>query len=150
MLAIGQISMSNNAEPYQQGFNKAEDVSKSVVNLSTVPMFVFLSLSRLGLWIFDLTTQELTQTGVKSEERSSFAGTEMAFVSLFELVQWIAAAAWPSPDQFHWLASGSLMAVVGSTTLYAVWVRYRRGHLIHPEKLGCGCLKKNGYMPELS
>ncbi|KAI9814369.1 MAG: hypothetical protein M1827_003224 [Pycnora praestabilis] len=109
----------------------------------TLSLFFFLSASRLGLWIFDLTTQQLTQTRIPPVRRSSFAGTEMSFVSLFELGQWIAAAVFHKPEQFRWLALGSFGAVVVSTALYSFWVWRQRGHLFHWEKIGksCDCIK---------
>ncbi|MCJ1399804.1 hypothetical protein MMC11_003007 [Xylographa trunciseda] len=107
--------------------------------LAAIVMFAFLSLSRLGLWVFDLTTQEITQTEVQHDRRSSFAGTEMAFVSLFELSQWVLAAIVSRPEQFHWLALGSFTAVLCSTCMYAWWVRRQRGHLTHWDRLGKGC-----------
>lgn len=142
VLAVWQISNSRSPTPDSGGFLTVERVlPESTVDLNSLAMFCFLSISRLGLWIFDLTTQELTQKGIPVEERSAFAGTEMAFISLFELAQWIAGAILSRPDQFQWLASGSLAAVFGSAALYATWVRSQRGHLIHLEKLDCGCSK---------
>ncbi len=98
---------------------------------TTFTMFFFLSFSRPGLWVFDLTTQEITQTGVPTAQRSSFAGIEMAFVSLFELTQWIVAAILNKPEQFRWIALGSFAAVGCSSVTYSVWVRQQRGHMVH-------------------
>ena len=106
---------------------------------AAVSLFTFLSLSRLGLWTFDLTIQELTQTRVPPHTRSSFAGTEMSFVSVFELGNSIAAAILSRPEDFRWLALGSLGAVGLSTCMYAIWVRQQRGHLVHWERIGKGC-----------
>ena len=104
----------------------------------TTILFLFLSLTRLGLWTFDLTTQELTQTRVAASQRSSFAGTEMSFVSVFELAHWVLAAVFARPEQFRYLAGMSLGAVGAAAVLYAGWVRGRRGHLLHWERLPCG------------
>lgn len=110
--------------------------------VAAVSLFTFLSLSRLGLWTFDLTTQELTQIRIPAQTRSSFAGTEMAFVSVFELAHWVAAAILSRPEDFRWLAVGSLGAVGLSTCTYAFWVRQQRGHLMHWGRMkGCGCGK---------
>lgn len=67
--------------------------------LLTVAMFTFLSLSRLGLWIYDLTTQQLTQTLVPPTQRSSFTGVEYSFYNLFELLQNVAAMVFDKPDR---------------------------------------------------
>lgn len=113
--------------------------------LITTTIFAFLSLSRLGLWIFDLTTQQLTQTIVPSHQRSSFAGVENSFISFFELGQWVAGIVFSRPEDFKWLAVGSFAAVGVSLCLYAGWIWRRRGHLVHWDRLekvlkGCKCV----------
>ncbi|KAM3071354.1 hypothetical protein ACMFMG_008945 [Clarireedia jacksonii] len=102
-------------------------------------LFTNLSLSRLGLWIFDLTTQQLTQTLVPPATRSSFTGCEYSLVAFFELGNFIMAMIWHRPEQFRWIALVSLAAVAVSSVMYAGWVRRVRGHLVHWEKLGAGC-----------
>lgn len=104
-----------------------------------ITLFFFLSLSRLGLWIYDLTTQQLTQTLTPPSQRSSFTGVEYAFVSLFELAQHVIAIVLSNPEDFKWIAGMSLCAVGTSTFVYAGWVWRMRGHLVH-----CSCLKKGG------
>ncbi|KAM0152008.1 hypothetical protein ACHAPG_007900 [Botrytis cinerea] len=102
-------------------------------------LFTSLSLSRLGLWIFDLTTQQLSQTLIAPTHRSSFAGCEYSLVALFELGNYVMAILWSRQDQFRWVAVVSLMAVGVSSVVYAGWVRSVRGHLVHWERVGrCG------------
>ncbi|CZT01617.1 related to ferroportin 1 [Rhynchosporium agropyri] len=102
-------------------------------------LFTFLSLSRLGLWIFDLTTQQLTQTLTSPTSRSSFTGVEYSLISLFELAQNVLAIVLSRPQDFKWIAVISLLAVCVSTVVYAAWVGKMRGHLVHWERLGKGC-----------
>jgi iron-regulated transporter 1 len=102
-------------------------------------LFTFLSLSRLGIWVFDLTTQQLTQTFVSTEQRSSFAGVENSFISFFELCHYIGVISLSKPSQFKWLATASWVAEGVSTAMYAGWVRRQRGHLVHWEKVTKGC-----------
>ncbi len=106
-------------------------------------LFSFLSLSRLGLWIYDLTTQQLTQTMTSPSQRSSFTGVEYSFVSMFELGQHIVAIVLHRPEQFKWIALMSWVAVAISTMIYAGWVWRMRGHLVHWERLSksCECMK---------
>lgn len=105
----------------------------------TLTLFTFLSLSRLGLWIYDLTTQQLTQTLVPPTQRSSFTSIEYSFSSFFELLQNIAAMILAAPEQFKFLALMSLGAVAISTVSYAGWVWWIRGHLVHWERVSvCG------------
>ncbi|KAI0429390.1 Ferroportin1-domain-containing protein [Xylaria sp. FL1042] len=99
-------------------------------------LFSFLAFSRLGVWIFDLTTQQLTQTLVQRTQRSSFAGIENSVVNVFEVLGAAASIAFPHVEQYRWLALASLGSVMLSWCLYASWVRARRGHLVHWEKIG--------------
>jgi iron-regulated transporter 1 len=75
---------------------------------------------------------------VVPHHRSSFAGTEYSFISLFNLLNYIAAAMLSGTEDFRWLALGSLGAVGTSTAVYSVWLRRERGHLVHLEKIGLG------------
>jgi iron-regulated transporter 1 len=102
-------------------------------------LFFFLSVSRLGLWVYDLTTQQLTQTMVTPTQRSSFTGVEYSFVSLFELAQFVIIIVLHKPEQFKWIAAMSWIAVLVSTLAYAGWVWKMRGHLVHWERIGKGC-----------
>jgi iron-regulated transporter 1 len=105
----------------------------------SIILFTTLSLSRLGLWIFDLTTQQLTQTLVPPSHVASFAGVENSFVSLFELLQHVATLVLSRPEEFRYIALGSWVAVGVSSVVYAGWVRCQRGHLVHFEKMGGMC-----------
>lgn len=133
MLAIIQIRPPQN---FDSPMNLISHITKNIspassTSIATVSMFAFLCFSRLGLWVFDITTQEITQTYVAPKTLASFAGTEMSFVSLFELSQWIMAAIIPRPEHFWWLALVSLVAVACSTAMYSFWVMRHRGHLVH-------------------
>ncbi|KAL9108614.1 MAG: hypothetical protein Q9187_008269, partial [Circinaria calcarea] len=83
VLAIAAISPSPSQPPSTLLSRVTPSQSSPLLSLL---LFSTLCLSRLGLWTFDLTTQELTQTRVPPSGRSSFAGVEMSFVSLFELM----------------------------------------------------------------
>jgi iron-regulated transporter 1 len=106
-------------------------------------LFGSLSLSRLGLWIYDLTTTQLTQTLVPQSQASSFSGIENSFIAVFELLQWILALVWSRPDDFRWIACVGAGSVGLATVAYAGWVRAQRGHLVHWERLKCSCVGEN-------
>src|ERR1700680_1120967 len=91
-------------------------VSRILGSITSQPLlafvlFFFLSVSRLGLWVYDLTTQQLTQTMTVASERSSFAGVEYSFVSLFELAHHVMTIVLHRPEQFKWIALISFVAV---------------------------------------
>jgi iron-regulated transporter 1 len=123
-------------------------VSRILGSITSQPLlafvlFFFLSISRLGLWIYDLTTQQLTQTMTSPSQRSSFTGVENSLISVFELVQHLVAIILHRPEQFKWIALMGWTAVAVSTVIYTGWVWRMRGHLVHWERLGksCECIK---------
>lgn len=99
-------------------------------------MFTFLAFSRFGVWVFDLTTQQLTQMLVTEHQRSTFAGVENTVVNIFEVCGAGSAIAFPRTEQFKWLCLASFVSVMLSWIIYAAWIRRQRGHLIHWRKLG--------------
>jgi len=106
--------------------------------LPSAALFTFLALSRMGLWIFDLSAQTLVQTRVAESVRSEYSGVEMGFISAAELAQWIVTGIWAQKEDFKWLATAGTAAVGVSLVAYMVWLHERRGHLMHWEKAGCG------------
>ncbi|KAJ5439607.1 uncharacterized protein N7458_010605 [Penicillium daleae] len=88
-------------------------------------------LSRLGLRGFDLCAQILVQEGIEAEARGSFSSTEAAWQNLFEICSYISTIIFSRPDQFKWPALISVISVALAGVLYAIFVRIRRGHLLH-------------------
>ncbi|OCK85430.1 hypothetical protein K432DRAFT_343183 [Lepidopterella palustris CBS 459.81] len=117
--------------------------------LGSHPLLMFtllalLSASRFGRGLFSLSTQQLAQARVPAHQRSSFAGTEMAFVSLFGLSHHVGAAIWSKPQQFGWLALGSAVAVGMSLVMFSWWARGERGHLVHLGWMGWWWRERRG------
>ncbi len=107
----------------------------------SLALFGFLALSRLGVWVFDLATQQVTQTLVPAASRSGFAGVEAAVANAFDLLGAASAVAFPRPRQFRALAAASWAVVAVAWAMDARWVRARRGHLAHWDRaaaLLCG------------
>ncbi|MCJ1473313.1 hypothetical protein MMC13_001964 [Lambiella insularis] len=94
--------------------------------LPTTLLLLCVSASRFGRWTTVLSTQQLAQTLVPARQRSSFAGTEAGFASLFGLAHWLATAVWSQRRDFRWLALGSVGGVVGSTCVWGYWLGRRR------------------------
>ena len=95
-------------------------------------------LSRVGLWGFDLSAQLIVQEEVDSEARGSFSSMEASCQNTFELLSFAMTIIFARPEQFRWPVAVSCAAVASAGGLYASFVRARRGHLVHFEKL-CGC-----------
>ncbi len=106
-------------------------------------------LSRIGLWGYDLSAQFIiqqvcttshTERGTKltdpnqevqGTQRGSFSATEASLQNLFELLSYVTTIIWSSPRQFRYPVVLSAAAVYAAAALYAVFLRRRRGHLVH-------------------
>ena len=66
--------------------------------------------------------QELGQVEIPVSQRSTFAGVEQSFKSLGELSHWLATVVWSQPEDFRWLALGSLVVTGLSAGLFKSWV----------------------------
>jgi len=101
------------------------DTSKttSLPLIIPITLFAFLSLSRVGHFMLHLMVQELGQVEIPASQRSTFAGTEQSFNSLFALCHWAATVGWSRPDQFRYLALGSLLVASVGVIVFAWWKR---------------------------
>lgn len=88
-----------------------------------------LAISRLGRGIFSLSTQQLGQSRVEQEHRSSFAGVEVGFGSLFGLAHNLGTAIFSEPREFGVLAAGSWISLACSAALYVWWMRREKVEL---------------------
>lgn len=105
--------------------------------LNTIILILFISLSLLFRWTYDLCATQLTQTLVPATKRSSFGGTEMSIVSLVSLGHWIAAAVWHTQSDFKWLALGSLAVVATGVGTYWWWQGWwKRRERASKERMG--------------
>ncbi|KAF1971671.1 hypothetical protein BU23DRAFT_569829 [Bimuria novae-zelandiae CBS 107.79] len=97
-----------------------------------------VTLSRLGLWGFDLCVQYLVQEDAPEATRGSFSAIEASLQNLFELCSFATTMVWAKPEEFKWpvWVSGSVVAV--SAACFAAFVRGKRGHLLHTSR----CLEK--------
>ncbi|KAI7720498.1 putative Ferriportin iron efflux transporter [Hortaea werneckii] len=90
--------------------------------------------SRLGLWGFDLSAQIIVQEEVEPEMRGTFSSQEFALQNAFEMLAFLSTIVFPRPEQFKYPAAISAFAVATACVLYAIFVRARRGHLLHLSK----------------
>ena len=104
-------------------------ISNSLLASSILVLGV--TLSRLGLWCFDLCAQIIIQDGVGSADRGSFSSTEAAAQNFFEMLSFASTMIFADPELFKYPAAMSVTAVACAGGCYAFFVRRRRGHLLH-------------------
>lgn len=101
-------------------------------------LVVGVTLSRLGLWGFDLSVQYLVQESTPEATRGSFSAVEASLQSLFELLSFATTMVFAKPEQFKFPVYISAGAIAMSAVCFAGFVRKERGHLLHTSK----CLER--------
>lgn len=109
------------------------------------------ALSRVGLWGYDLSVQNIVQDvslqiqcrfhrwrfaltliqEVQGDRRGTFSTVETSFQNVFDLLSWVLTIIWSNPASFQWPILASVVAVYAAGGLYALYLRRRRGHLVH-------------------
>ncbi|KAK0624268.1 Ferroporti-1 [Immersiella caudata] len=110
---------------------------------STTGLVVSVAMSRLGLWGFDLCAQNIVQDEVEPGYRGTFSTVETSFQNLFEMLSYVTTIIFARPEEFRWPVLVSVGAVYIAGGLYAFFVRRRRGHLFHPPRSACICVKSD-------
>ncbi|TFK68075.1 hypothetical protein BDN72DRAFT_842291 [Pluteus cervinus] len=87
--------------------------------------------SRVGLWGFDLCVQTLIQENVEPEHRGTFSAVESSVQSIFEVCAFLSTIIFSRPEEFVYPSLMSAAAVAVAGVLYAMFVRTKRGHLLH-------------------
>ncbi|PPJ55793.1 hypothetical protein CBER1_01626 [Cercospora berteroae] len=95
--------------------------------------------SRLGLWGYDLSAQLIVQEEVEEADRGTFSSQEFALQNIFEMFAFASTIVFSRPAQFKYPATISAAAVALAGVFYSIFVRARRGHLIHI----CRCLDRH-------
>lgn len=120
--AIWQLSKTI---PQSSAATAGEESIWHVHSYAITCILLFISASRLGRWTNVMSTQQLAQSCVQPDQRSTFGGTEAGLASMFGLGHWGVTAVWSSHSDFKWAACGSLLVVAGSTCLHAFWLMGR-------------------------
>ncbi|KAJ4418753.1 hypothetical protein N0V85_001308 [Neurospora sp. IMI 360204] len=100
--------------------------------MSAVGLVVAVAFSRVGLWGFDLSVQNIVQDEVEDDRRGIFSSVEASFQNTFDMLAWALTIIWPNPNSFQWPIVISVAAVYAAGGLFAHFLRRRRGHLLHP------------------
>jgi iron-regulated transporter 1 len=106
--------------------------------LAGLALIFGVTLSRLGLWGFDLCVQFLIQEEAPVDSRGSFSAVEVALQSVFELMSFALTMIFHRPEDFKYPIFISAGAITVSAACFARFVRQKRGHLLHASK----CFKR--------
>lgn len=96
--------------------------------LSHYSMFMLVigfSLSRIGLWGFDLSQTQIMQEKVDPSKIGTIYGCQYTLCSVFELLQYVLTIIWSSPQDFYIPASISCMMVLLSALVFTKYYYHR-------------------------
>jgi iron-regulated transporter 1 len=94
-------------------------------------MFGGMSLSRIGLWMFDLSETLILQQFVDPKIIGGISGWQHAMCNFFDLLQFILTIIVSNPEDFFIPSIISLLAVLCSSLIFSYFVFKERGHLLH-------------------
>ena len=102
---------------------------------TSILLFGGMAMSRLGLWMFDISENLILQEYTESIHITSITGWQYSLCNLFDLLQYVLTIAVSDPAKFIVPASISVGSIFGSAFVYAWFVWKDRGHLFHRLKL---------------
>jgi solute carrier family 40 (iron-regulated transporter), member 1 len=85
---------------------------------SMLMLVIGFSLSRIGLWGFDLSQTQIMQENVDSSKIGTIYGCQYTLCSVFELLQYVLTIIWSSPKDFYIPASISCTMVLLSAIVF--------------------------------
>merc|ERR1712038_853287 len=88
-------------------------------------------LARFGLWIVDLTINQILQERVAEERRGVVNGVQDSINNTFNLLKCVFVILLPSEETFALLIFISFASINFGWLMYALYSRSQRGHLFH-------------------
>ena len=121
-----------------------EDLSWSLSRVAPLALMLLgIMGARFGLWIFDLSVQQLVQETVAEDARGVVGGVMNAMNSIMDMLHYVLVIAAPRPEHFKILTLISVAVVTLGAVLYAVYLRKVRGHFFHCSKYYKACVNGN-------
>merc|ERR1719220_93486 len=101
-------------------------------NFGSVSIFLAgIILARYGLWIVDLTINQILQERVAEDRRGVVNGVQDSINNTFDLLKCVFVILLPSQETFALLIFISFASINFGWLMYALYSRSQRGHLFH-------------------
>jgi len=94
-------------------------------------------LARFGLWIVDLTINQILQERVAEDKRGVVNGVQDSLNNSLDLLKCVFVIILPDMETFAILIFLSFVSINIGWLMYALYSRSQRGHLFHFSRLVC-------------
>merc|ERR1719315_490009 len=98
---------------------------------SVLVLLTGIILARFGLWVVDLTINQLLQEKVAEDVRGVVNGVQDSLNNTLDLLKCVLVIILPSQQTFALLIFASFISVNFGWLMYALYSRSQRGHLFH-------------------
>merc|ERR1712042_269583 len=98
---------------------------------SVLVLLTGIILARFGLWVVDLTINQLLQEKVAEDVRGVVNGVQDSLNNTLDLLKCILVIILPAQETFPLLIFASFISVNFGWLMYALYSRSERGHLFH-------------------
>jgi len=98
---------------------------------SVLVLLTGIILARFGLWVVDLTINQLLQEKVAEDVRGVVNGVQDSLNNTLDLLKCILVIILPAQETFALLIFASFLSVNFGWFMYALYSRSQRGHLFH-------------------
>ncbi|KAJ3085732.1 hypothetical protein HK102_013881 [Quaeritorhiza haematococci] len=112
----------------------AVDIPHSAT-INAVLLFGGITLSRFGLWTFDLVHMQIMQERVGVWEMGVVNGVQHSMTNFFEICALALTMIWSDPSSFWIPAIVSFAAVLSASITFSVFSWRERGHLFHFDRV---------------
>jgi len=103
---------------------------------TSVTVFLLgIILARFGLWIVDLTVNQLLQEKVEEDIRGVVNGVQDSLNNSLDLAKCVLVILLPAEETFALLIFASFVSINIGWLMYALYSRSQRGHLFHFSRL---------------
>merc|ERR1712042_416654 len=102
---------------------------------SVLVLLTGIILARFGLWVVDLTINQLLQEKVAEDVRGVVNGVQDSLNNTLDLLKCVLVIILPAQETFPLLIFASFISVNFGWLMYALYSRSERGHLFHFSRL---------------